>query len=65
MENRYVAVKVHEIASDWNEERKENFVRHAYRENSILRTLDHPRIVKCYDVSTSSFMANLKDLFGE
>jgi tousled-like kinase len=50
VENRFVALKLHEISSQWNEERKENFVRHAYRETSILQSLNHPRIVRCYDV---------------
>lgn len=49
----YVAVKLHEINPQWNNERKENFVKHAYRENHILQSLDHPRIVKCFDVNES------------
>jgi hypothetical protein len=47
----YVALKLHEINPHWSNERKENFVKHAYRENQILQSLDHPRIVKCFDVS--------------
>jgi tousled-like kinase len=50
LENRYVALKLHEIASNWSDERRENFIRHAYRENKILKSLNHPRIVQCYDV---------------
>lgn len=50
VEHKYVALKLHEINQTWNNERKENFVRHAYRENEILQKLNHPRVVNCYDI---------------
>jgi tousled-like kinase len=60
----YVALKLHEISPQWSNERKENFVKHAYRENQILQSLDHERIVKCYDVSIRLlFVANILKIF--
>lgn len=50
----YVAVKIHEVQSEWSESRKTSFIRHAERENRILSNLNHSRIVKCYDVSLYS-----------
>ena len=49
-EQRYVACKVHQLNKDWKEEKKANYIKHALREYDIHKTLDHPRIVKLFDV---------------
>ncbi|XP_004348957.2 tousled-Like Kinase family member [Capsaspora owczarzaki ATCC 30864] len=46
----HVACKIHQVNSAWNEQKKANFVKHACRELKIHESLDHPRIVKLYDV---------------
>ncbi|CAF97645.1 unnamed protein product, partial [Tetraodon nigroviridis] len=62
-EQRYAAVKIHQLNKNWREEKKENYhkfsfplkdtltfpCRHACREYRIHKQLDHPRIVKLYD----------------
>lgn len=47
---REVAVKFHQLDQRWSEEKKRAYVRHAAREYSITRDLDHPRVVKLFDV---------------
>ncbi|CAH1789151.1 unnamed protein product [Owenia fusiformis] len=49
-EQRYVACKVHQLNKDWKEDKKANYIKHALREYNIHKQLDHPRIVKLYDV---------------
>uniref|UniRef100_A0A8C2ABK2 Tousled-like kinase 2 n=1 Tax=Cyprinus carpio TaxID=7962 RepID=A0A8C2ABK2_CYPCA len=48
-EQRYVAVKIHQLNKSWRDEKKENYHKHACREYRIHKELDHPRIVKLYD----------------
>ncbi|KAM4714967.1 serine/threonine-protein kinase tousled-like 2 [Anableps anableps] len=48
-EQRYVAIKIHQLNKNWREEKKQNYHRHACREYKIHKELDHPRIVKLYD----------------
>lgn len=48
-EVRYVACKVHQLASNWSEKRKHTFLRHMLRENQIHQSLSHPRILRAYD----------------
>nr|XP_015818595.2 serine/threonine-protein kinase tousled-like 2 isoform X1 [Nothobranchius furzeri] len=48
-EQRYVAIKIHQLNKNWTEEKKENYHKHACREYRIHKELDHPRIVKLYD----------------
>ncbi|KAA0713311.1 Serine/threonine-protein kinase tousled-like 1-B [Triplophysa tibetana] len=48
-EQRYTAVKIHQLNKNWREEKKENYHKHACREYRIHKQLDHPRIVKLYD----------------
>uniref|UniRef100_A0A674P4Q7 non-specific serine/threonine protein kinase n=1 Tax=Takifugu rubripes TaxID=31033 RepID=A0A674P4Q7_TAKRU len=58
IEQRYAAVKVHQLNKNWREEKKENYHKHACREYRIHKELDHPRIVKLYDyfsLDTDSF----------
>nr|CAD7425440.1 unnamed protein product [Timema monikensis] len=49
-EQRYVACKVHQLNKDWKEDKKANYIKHALREYNIHKGLDHPRVVKLYDV---------------
>ncbi|XP_065578334.1 serine/threonine-protein kinase tousled-like 2 isoform X3 [Artemia franciscana] len=49
-EQRYVACKVHQLNKDWKDDKKANYIRHALREYNIHKALDHPRVVKLYDV---------------
>ncbi|XP_047512396.1 serine/threonine-protein kinase tousled-like 2 isoform X3 [Pieris napi] len=49
-EQRYTACKVHQLNKDWKEDKKANYIKHALREYNIHKALDHPRIVKLYDV---------------
>ena len=62
-EQRYVACKVHQLNKDWKDEKKANYIKHALREYDIHKTLDHPRIVKLFDVfeiDTNSFCTVLE-----
>ena len=47
---RNVAVKFHTLDSSWGDEKKRAYVRHAAREYSIQRDLEHDRIVRLHDV---------------
>nr|CAD2172947.1 unnamed protein product [Meloidogyne enterolobii] len=51
-ENRYVACKIHQVNKDWKEDKKANYVKHAMREKDIHKSLDHPRIVRLFDLFT-------------
>ena len=46
----YVAIKFHQVASDWSEDRKRSYIRHSKRECEVHMTLDHPRVIQLYDV---------------
>jgi len=46
---RWVACKIHQLHSQWSEIAKNNYIKHALRENKIHSKLDHPNIVKLYD----------------
>ncbi|XP_030611265.1 serine/threonine-protein kinase tousled-like 2 [Archocentrus centrarchus] len=62
-EQRYVAIKIHQLNKNWREEKKENYHKHACREYRIHKELDHPRIVKLYDyfsLNTDSFCTVLE-----
>uniref|UniRef100_A0A8C1R3L3 non-specific serine/threonine protein kinase n=1 Tax=Cyprinus carpio TaxID=7962 RepID=A0A8C1R3L3_CYPCA len=62
-EQRYVAVKIHQLNKSWRDEKKENYHKHACREYRIHKELDHPRIVKLYDyfsLDTDSFCTVLE-----
>ncbi|XP_030629110.1 serine/threonine-protein kinase tousled-like 2 [Chanos chanos] len=62
-EQRYAAVKIHQLNKNWREEKKENYHKHACREYRIHKELDHPRIVKLYDyfsLDTDSFCTVLE-----
>jgi tousled-like kinase len=46
---QWVACKIHQFQPSWNEAAKNNYIKHALRENKIHSRLDHPNIVKLYD----------------
>ena len=47
---RYVAVKIHKVSKDMSAQARANYLKHAERELEIMRGLEHPRLVKLYDV---------------
>lgn len=49
-EQRYVACKIHQLNKDWKDDKKANYIKHALREYNIHKQLDHPRIVRLFDV---------------
>ena len=49
-EQRYVACKIHQLNKDWKDDKKANYIKHALREYNIHKALEHPRIVKLFDV---------------
>ena len=62
-ELRYVACKVHQLNKDWKEDKKANYIKHAVREYTIHRSLNHPRIVQLHDVfeiDSNSFVTVLE-----
>ena len=48
-ELKEVAVKVHEFNPKWKSQAKDNYVKHAIRENAVHKMLSHPNIVRLYD----------------
>ena len=48
-EMREVACKIHQLNPTWSEASKQNYIKHALRENSVHRQLSHPHIVKLFD----------------
>ncbi len=50
IELKLVACKIHQLNSQWSDERKRNYTRHATREYNIHKNLDHPRVVRLFDV---------------
>lgn len=49
-EQHYVACKIHQLNTEWKEDKKANYIKHALREYNIHKKLDHQRIVQLYDV---------------
>jgi len=49
-EQKYVACKLHQLNSDWADNKKANYIKHALREYNIHKSLHHPRIVGLQDV---------------
>lgn len=43
---REVACKIHHFDNNWSEQIKENYIKHAIRENEIHKDLNHRRVVK-------------------
>ncbi|CAD8134619.1 unnamed protein product [Paramecium octaurelia] len=62
-ELREVACKIHQLNSNWSDHAKQNYIRHAIRENRVHKELNHPHIVKLYDsveIDKSSFCTVLE-----
>jgi Protein kinase domain/Myb-like DNA-binding domain len=47
---RFVACKIHQMSSSWNARKREDYARHAVRESRIQKALQHPRVVRLFDV---------------
>jgi tousled-like kinase len=47
---RHVAVKIHQLSSQWSESKKASYVKHSVREYHIHKQLHHPRIVSLLDI---------------
>lgn len=45
-----VAVKVHQLNSAWSQSRKASYIKHATREYNIHKAMDHPNVVRLFDV---------------
>eukprot|EP00698_Gefionella_okellyi_P018952 TRINITY_DN5751_c0_g1_i1.p1 TRINITY_DN5751_c0_g1~~TRINITY_DN5751_c0_g1_i1.p1 ORF type:complete len:726 (+),score=150.41 TRINITY_DN5751_c0_g1_i1:86-2179(+) len=50
VEARSCACKIHQLNEQWPEDKKANYVKHALREYDIHKSLNHPRIVRLFDV---------------
>lgn len=62
-----VAVKVHQLDSNWSEARKSAYVRHAVREYNIHKVMDHPNICELrdiFEVDASTFATVLEHCPG-
>jgi len=46
---REVACKIHHFDNSWSEQIKDNYIKHAIRENEIHKDLNHRRVVNQYD----------------
>lgn len=46
---REVACKIHHFDDNWNEQIKDNYIKHALRENDIHKELCNRRVVKHFD----------------
>ena len=60
---REVACKIHHFDDNWSEDLKENYIKHALRENKIHKELNHPRIVSQFDtveIDNNSFCTILE-----
>ena len=58
-----MAVKIHQLNSNWSDAKKASYVKHATREFSIHKSLQHPRIVALVDIfelDSSSFATVLE-----
>lgn len=49
-EFKHVAVKIHQLSSQWSESKKASYVKHSVREYHIHKQLHHPRIVGLLDI---------------
>jgi tousled-like kinase len=47
---RDVALKIHQVNPQWSPEKKDNYNKHAIRENQIHRALDHRHVVQVHEV---------------
>jgi tousled-like kinase len=68
VEGRYVACKVHKVNRQWSTAAQRNYLKHAERELEIQRQLDHPRLMKLYDVfqfDSTTFVSVMEYSGGE
>lgn len=67
LELRFVACKIHQLSPNWSETVKSNYIRHALRENQVLKALSHPNIIRHYDsveIDSNSFCTVLEYCSG-
>ena len=63
----FVACKIHQLSPSWSETVKSNYIRHALRENQVLKVLSHPNIIRHYDsveIDSNSFCTVLEFCSG-
>jgi tousled-like kinase len=48
-ELRYVACKIHQLNKSWKNNVRLNYVKHALRENQVLKALEHKNILSHFD----------------
>lgn len=63
----FVACKIHQLSPNWSESVKSNYIRHALRENQVLKVLNHPNIIRHYDsveIDSNSFCTVLEYCSG-
>ncbi|XP_064401132.1 serine/threonine-protein kinase tousled-like 2 [Halichondria panicea] len=66
-EHMYVACKIHQLNTDWREDKKANYIKHALREYNIHKKLHHSNIVQLFDVfeiDSNSFCTVLEHIDG-
>ena len=64
---RFVACKIHQLSPNWSETVKSNYIRHALRENQVLKVLNHPNIIRHFDsveMDSNSFCTVLEYCSG-
>jgi len=67
LEMKFVACKIHQLSPNWSETIKSNYIRHALRENQVLKAVSHPNIVRHYDsveIDSNSFCTVLEYCSG-
>lgn len=60
---RFVACKIHQLCKTWKVNTRSNYIKHALRENQVLKALDHKNIVHHYDsveIDSDSFCTVLE-----
>ena len=63
----YVACKLHQLNQNWNENIKDNYIKHTIRENQIHKEINHSKIVKHFDtieIDNNSFCTILEYCSG-
>ncbi|KAI8913206.1 tousled-like protein kinase [Gorgonomyces haynaldii] len=50
IELKEVACKIHSLSNQWSAEKKQSYTKHSIREYHIHQSLEHPHIVKLFDV---------------
>ncbi|KAL0488730.1 hypothetical protein AKO1_015814 [Acrasis kona] len=46
---KIVACKIHQLNTNWREHRKENYIKHVFRECQIHKSVHHPRLIQMFD----------------